>query len=128
LKLGNVQAKLKRLAARADLVLVDAPCSGTGTLRRNPELKWRLQSTSVDELGVVQGSILRAAAKLVKPGGALVYATCSLLERENEVVAAAFSEAHPEFGDPVFLHLRPEITQTDGFFAARWVRAPKRVV
>ena len=120
--------KLKRLAARADLVLVDAPCSGTGTLRRNPELKWRMQPTSVDELSVVQSSILRAAARLVKPGGALVYATCSLLERENEAVAAAFSQANPDFGAPVFLHLRPEITETDGFFAARWIRAAKRGV
>jgi len=56
-----------------------------------------------------------------------VYATCSLLERENEAVAAAFGQSHPEFGDPVFLRLRPEISQTDGFFAARWVRAAKRV-
>jgi 16S rRNA (cytosine967-C5)-methyltransferase len=85
-----------------------------------------MQPTSVDELSAVQGSILRAAARLVKPGGALVYATCSLLERENEAVAAAFSQTHPEFADPVFMHLRPEITQTDGFFAARWVRAVKR--
>jgi 16S rRNA C967 or C1407 C5-methylase (RsmB/RsmF family) len=76
----------------------------------------------------VQGSILRAAARLVKPGGALVYATCSLLERENEAVAAAFSQANPEFGAPVFLHLRPEISETDGFFAARWIRAAKRGV
>ncbi|RPH45002.1 MAG: RsmB/NOP family class I SAM-dependent RNA methyltransferase [Burkholderiales bacterium] len=114
--------KLRRLAGRADLVLVDAPCSGTGTLRRNPELKWRMLPEAVDELNGRQTSILTAAARLVKRGGALVYATCSLLERENEAVAKAFSDAHPGFSDPVFLHIRPDIDGSDGFFAARWVR------
>jgi 16S rRNA (cytosine967-C5)-methyltransferase len=114
--------KLRRLAGRADLVLVDSPCSGTGTLRRNPELKWRMQPEAVDELNGRQTSILAAAARLVKRGGALVYATCSLLERENEAVAATFSEAHPGFSDPVFLRIRPDMDGSDGFFAARWVR------
>jgi len=114
--------KLGRLAGRADLVLVDAPCSGTGTLRRNPELKWRMQPTSIDELQARQTAILAAAARLVAKGGALVYATCSLLRAENEAVAEAFAEAHPGFDPPVFLRLRPDLEQTDGFFAARWVR------
>jgi 16S rRNA (cytosine967-C5)-methyltransferase len=114
--------KLRRLAGRADLVLVDAPCSGTGTLRRNPELKWRMQPAAIAELNVRQSSILEAAARLVKRGGALVYATCSLLESENEAVVAAFSGRHPGFGPPVFLRIRPDIDDSDGFFAARWVR------
>lgn len=85
--------KLDRLAGRADLVLVDAPCSGTGTLRRNPDLKWRLQEHEIAELQARQLAILRAAARLVKPGGALVYATCSLLPDENEAVASGFESA-----------------------------------
>ena len=114
--------KLRRLAGRADLVLVDAPCSGTGTLRRNPELKWRMVPEAVDELNGRQTSILAAAARLVKRGGALVYATCSLLARENEAVAATFAQAHPGFSDPVFLRIRPDLDESDGFFAVRWVR------
>lgn len=114
--------KLRRLAGRADLVLVDAPCSGTGTLRRNPELKWRTVPEAVDELSVRQASILAAAARLVKRGGALVYATCSLLARENEAVADGFAQAHPGFSDPVFLRIRPDMDGSDGFFAVRWVR------
>jgi 16S rRNA (cytosine967-C5)-methyltransferase len=112
--------KLKRLRGRVDLVLVDAPCSGTGTLRRNPELKWRMQPEALDELGVRQRAILDAASALVKPGGTLVYATCSLLVRENETVVEAFSAAHPAFGRPELLHIRPDRDGCDGFFAARW--------
>jgi 16S rRNA (cytosine967-C5)-methyltransferase len=115
--------KLKRLAGRADLVLVDAPCSGTGTLRRNPELKWRMQETAIEELVRLQTSILAAAAKLVKRGGVLVYATCSLLQRENEAVVQAFSARHPGFATPVLFKIRPDIADSDGFFAARWIRA-----
>lgn len=114
--------KLKRLAGRADLVLVDAPCSGTGTLRRNPELKWRMQPAAIDELNARQASILEAAARLVKRGGVLVYATCSLLRRENEAVVEAFSGRHTGFSDPVVLRIRPDMDDSDGFFAARWVR------
>jgi 16S rRNA (cytosine967-C5)-methyltransferase len=114
--------KLDRLAGRADLVLVDAPCSGTGTLRRNPELKWRMQPAAVDELNRLQGSILAASARLVKRGGALVYATCSLLHRENEAVADAFTARHPGFGAPVVLRIRPDLSESDGFFVARWIR------
>jgi 16S rRNA (cytosine967-C5)-methyltransferase len=114
--------KLRRLTGRADLVLVDAPCSGTGTLRRNPELKWRMLPEAVDELNGRQTSILAAAARLVKRGGALVYATCSLLEQENEAVAATFAQGCPGFSDPVFLRIRPDMDESDGFFAARWVR------
>lgn len=114
--------KLKRLWGRADLVLVDAPCSGTGTLRRNPDLKWRMKPESIAQLAALQASILAAAARLVKPGGRLVYATCSLLRQENESVVASFSAAHPAFDEPVIMRLRPDESGSDGFFAAAWVR------
>ena len=116
--------KLRRLAGRADLVLVDAPCSGTGTLRRNPELKWRLAPESIDELSRLQMAILESAARLVKPAGSLVYATCSLLRPENEAIVEAFCAAHPEFAEPTTMKLRPDESGSDGFFAARWVRRP----
>ncbi|WP_434735463.1 RsmB/NOP family class I SAM-dependent RNA methyltransferase [Candidatus Accumulibacter necessarius] len=89
--------RIRRLAGKVDRVLVDAPCSGLGTLRRNPDMKWRQTPASVAELCAQQAAILAAAASLVKPGGRLVYATCSLLEAENEVVVQAFLERHPEF-------------------------------
>ncbi len=83
--------RIKRLAGKIDRVLVDSPCSGLGTLRRNPDLKWRQSPQSVDELRVKQAAILASASRLVKPGGRLVYATCSLLQSENEAIADAFS-------------------------------------
>ena len=89
--------RIRRLAGKLDRVLVDAPCSGLGTLRRNPDLKWRQTPASVAELCASQASILAAAASLVKPGGRLVYATCSLLEAENEVVVQGFLAQHPAF-------------------------------
>ncbi|MGB4466580.1 MAG: RsmB/NOP family class I SAM-dependent RNA methyltransferase [Azovibrio sp.] len=125
--------KIKRLAGKIDRVLVDAPCSGLGTLRRNPDLKWRQTPEGVAELTVKQASILAAAARLVKPGGRLVYATCSLLQEENEAIVAAFLAASPEFRIvPVArelealgwqapgecLQLLPHVQGTDGFFAA----------
>ena len=126
--------KIKRLAGKFDRVLVDAPCSGLGTLRRNPDLKWRQSPESLRELGVKQAAILESAARLVKKGGRLVYATCSPLEEENENIVLAFLTAHPDYsllpagkvlaaqniqiemGD--FLRLDPAIHNTDGFFAA----------
>ncbi len=127
-------SKLKRMAGKADRVLVDAPCSGLGTLRRNPDLKWRQSRDSVTEMSAKQLAILSAAARLVKPGGRLVYATCSLLNEENQEVVSAFLAANPEFsslsaesilheqgielacGDT--LSLMPHLHDTDGFFAA----------
>lgn len=132
-------AKIKRMAGKADRVLVDAPCSGMGTLRRNPDVKWRQHLEDIGELNVKQSAILDSAARLVKAGGRLVYATCSLLEQENEAIISAFLAAHPEFsltpmsavleeqkialemGD--YLKLMPHIHQTDGFFAAVLTRA-----
>ena len=86
---------LKKLEASMDAVLVDAPCSGTGTLRRNPDIKWRPIDLAL--LTQAQASILEAAARLVKPGGRLVYASCSLLQEENDAITAAFLAGHPEF-------------------------------
>ncbi|MFO0122277.1 MAG: RsmB/NOP family class I SAM-dependent RNA methyltransferase, partial [Inhella sp.] len=82
--------RVKRLAGKMDRVLVDAPCSGLGTLRRNPDMKWRQSPAAVSELVTLQRNILASAARMVKSGGRLVYATCSLLEAENEAVADAF--------------------------------------
>lgn len=127
--------RIKRLAGKCDRVLVDAPCSGLGTLRRNPDLKWRQTPTSVAELVVKQAGILASAARLLKPGGRLVYATCSLLPEENEGVVDAFLAAHPRFirrsAAEVLaaqgitldlpdsdLRLLPHRHGTDGFYAA----------
>jgi 16S rRNA (cytosine967-C5)-methyltransferase len=131
--------KVKRLAGKIDRVLVDAPCTGFGTLRRNPDLKWRQSETAVAELAAKQTAILAAAAPLVKPGGRLVYATCSVLPDENDTIVAAFLAAHPEFaqGDAAAdlaragipldtgpaLRLYPHVHGCDGFFAAVLDRA-----
>jgi len=139
--------RVKRLAGKIDRVLVDAPCSGLGTLRRNPDLKWRQSPESVKELEQKQAAILRSAARLVKPGGRLVYATCSVLPEENEAIAEAFSAEHRDFqpaeagellaglkvaqaatlatggeGGQRYLRLWPHRHATDGFFAAVWNR------
>ncbi|MCZ8294458.1 MAG: RsmB/NOP family class I SAM-dependent RNA methyltransferase [Hylemonella sp.] len=137
--------RIKRLAGKIDRVLVDAPCSGLGTLRRNPDLKWRQSLQAVEEMTVKQAAILASAARLLKPGGRLVYATCSVLPQENEAIAEAFSAAQPDF-EPLdagqlladlkvpgaerlcsggenglrYLRLWPHLHQTDGFFAAIW--------
>ncbi|MBN8486628.1 MAG: RsmB/NOP family class I SAM-dependent RNA methyltransferase [Burkholderiales bacterium] len=135
--------RIKRLAGKIDRVLVDAPCSGLGTLRRNPDLKWRQSPQALGELCAKQSAILASAARLLKPGGRLVYATCSLLRRENEDVATAFAQAHPDFeplpatalleaaqveraaelvSDDGHLRLWPHRQRTDGFFATAWQR------
>ncbi len=135
--------RIKRLAGKLDRVLVDAPCSGLGTLRRNPDLKWRQSPQAIEELRVKQAAILASASRLLKPGGRLVYATCSLLDAENEEIAQAFGAEHAsQFkvmpavealtrahvgeaetlvrGD--YLRLWPHRHGTDGFFAAVWER------
>ncbi|WP_090045227.1 RsmB/NOP family class I SAM-dependent RNA methyltransferase [Limnohabitans sp. 2KL-27] len=89
--------RVKRLAGKIDRVLVDAPCSGLGTLRRNPDLKWRQKPQTVQELTEKQQAILQSASRMVKSGGRLVYATCSVLPEENEGIAQAFSTANPYF-------------------------------
>ncbi len=134
--------KLERLAARAHAVLVDAPCTGTGTLRRNPDLKWRFGPDDLLRLCDEQRAILSAAARLVAPDGVLVYATCSLLAAENEEQAQWFEASHPEFQredaaallsaagavlpanafrDRALVCL-PHRHGTDAFFGVRWRR------
>ena len=134
--------KVKRLAGKIDKVLVDAPCSGLGTLRRNPDLKWRQSPLTIKELQSKQFSILSSAARLLKNGGRIVYATCSLLREENQDIVEAFLHDHPEFElldpkvvlvapfpllgdipvgsslDSFWWQLWPNQHQTDGFFAA----------
>jgi 16S rRNA (cytosine967-C5)-methyltransferase len=127
-------AKIKRLAGKIDRVLVDAPCTGFGTLRRNPDLKWRQTPEDLAELSAKQSSILASAATLVKPGGRLVYATCSVLPEENDAIVDAFLAANPAFAERdvaelleradipldtgTRLRLRPDVHGCDGFFAA----------
>ncbi len=136
---GENDQKLKRLNGKFDRVLVDAPCSGLGTLRRNPDLKWRFEATDIAELNVKQTNILARAAKLTKAGGRLIYATCSLLQDENEAIAEAFLAANPDFvlvpanailaqqqinlDTGHYLKLLPHLHGTDGFFAAVFERA-----
>ena len=137
--------RVKRLTGKMDRVLVDAPCTGLGTLRRNPDLKWRQNMQAVEEMAVKQTAILQSASRMLKTGGRLVYATCSVLPQENEAIAEAFSAANPEFeplaaGDvlaelkvesaaalcsggeagQLYLRLWPHRHATDGFFAAVW--------
>jgi 16S rRNA (cytosine967-C5)-methyltransferase len=139
--------RIKRLAGKIDRVLVDAPCSGLGTLRRNPDLKWRQSPKAIEELVAKQTAILQSAARLLKPGGRLIYATCSILPEENESIAQAFTEGNREFsplaadeilsnlkladaaslcsgpaGGTDYLRLWPHRHATDGFFAAIWTR------
>ena len=137
--------RVKRLSGKIDRVLVDAPCTGLGTLRRNPDLKWRQSPQAVEEMAVKQAAILQSASRLLKSGGRLVYATCSVLPQENEAIAAAFSAANPDFeplvagevlsglkvtdatslcqggeSGQLYLRLWPQRHATDGFFAAVW--------
>ena len=126
--------KVKRLAGKIDRVLVDAPCSGLGTLRRSPDLKFRQSPGSIEEFARQQAAILASASRLLKKGGRLVYATCSFLPEENQHIVQSFLASHPDFVlRPVsqilqqqkigleavdYLELRPHIHNTDGFFAA----------
>ena len=135
---GENDQKLKRLNGKFDRVLVDAPCSGMGTLRRNPDLKWRFEAEDIAELNVKQANILSRCAKLVKAGGRLIYATCSLLNDENEAIAEAFLASNAEFtlmpanevlaqqhikiDTGKYLKLLPHLHGTDGFFAAVFER------
>ena len=134
--------RLKKMHARFDRVFVDAPCSGTGSWRRNPDARWSTQAANLDELTQLQDAILARAARFVKPGGRLIYATCSLLRVENDERVAAFLAAHGDFEQldartiwrevtthpwppesESVLRLSPAKHRTDGFFAAVFRRA-----
>jgi len=135
---GDHDARAKRLAGKLERVLVDAPCSGFGTLRRNPDLKWRHDAAAIAELVQKQLRILEAAARLVKPGGRLVYATCSILREENDAIAERFQAVHRQFKSVSCaqllaaqrialdtgerLRLAPHVHGTDGFFAVAFER------
>jgi len=146
--LGQNGGGIEDLNGQVDVVFVDAPCSGSGTWRRRPEDAWRLTADEVERLHALQVRILGQASQLVKPGGRLVYVTCSMLSRENEASIAAFEAAHPEFtpvavatalsdaglnsdgvatlaakADGHRLRLSPASTNTDGFFVALYERA-----
>jgi 16S rRNA (cytosine967-C5)-methyltransferase len=125
--------KIKRLREKFDRVLVDAPCTGLGTLRRNPDLKWKHSLESVEQLNLKQKLIINAASKLCKVGGHLVYATCSLLKQENELIVENFLLENKNFRvfppEPIllkydiplksekYIKLTPDEHKTDGFFA-----------
>lgn len=129
---------VKRHKETQDVVLVDAPCSGSGTWRRSPDSRWKMTQESLAELNDIQSSVLMSAARLVKKGGRLVYATCSVLKSENEEQVAKFLEANPSFklqpiesvdasihmpeGQKDFLQLNPHDHGTDGFFVACLVK------
>jgi len=131
-------ARLKRLAGKLDRVLVDAPCTGLGTLRRNPDLKWRQDERTLAARRAKQDLILAAASRLVKPGGLLLYATCSLLDEENAEVVQTFLSTHAGFelrpasaalaqqrialDTGEYLRLAPHLHGTDGYFAALLAR------
>jgi 16S rRNA (cytosine967-C5)-methyltransferase len=136
---------MKKHHARFDRVLVDAPCSGTGSWRRNPDVRWSTHASNIAELTALQDAILARAAKFVKPDGRLIYATCSLLRTENDDRVAKFLENHPDFeaidardiwrelakadwpsGDERVLRLSPAKHNTDGFFAAVLHRVPAK--
>ncbi len=123
---------LRRQKGTFDVVMCDVPCTGTGTWRRNPDMRWRTYGPDLEELTGIQADILDRVAHTVKPGGKLVYATCSLLPEENEKQIEAFLERHPEFEvmplkeewcEGLYMRLTPHRHNTDGFFAAVLIKA-----
>jgi 16S rRNA (cytosine967-C5)-methyltransferase len=106
--------------APADTVLVDAPCSELGTLRRGPDARWRIEPAALTRYPPLQAALLETAASNARKR--IVYATCTINRKENEEIADAFDEAHPEFGRAATLTLLPHRDGTDGFFAAAWDR------
>jgi len=132
----RLKRRLSVVAGEAfDRVLVDAPCTGSGVLRRNPEARWRLRPEDLVELPRIQRDLLARAAQTVRPGGRLIYATCSVMRAENDAVVDAFLSEHPQFefvllkeilgmeralaiGDGARVRTAPDVQGTDGFFAA----------
>ena len=121
----------------ADVVLIDVPCTGTGTFRRHPDARWRLKISDLSVMSALQGTILRAAAKVVRPGGLLIYSTCSLEPEENELQVEAFLKSNPDWLlepppagsvppetiDKGYLRVLPQLHGSDGAFAARLRRS-----
>ncbi|RYD59901.1 MAG: RsmB/NOP family class I SAM-dependent RNA methyltransferase [Sphingomonadales bacterium] len=135
-RLLNPRQEMSQLAdqtGRADVVLIDAPCSGTGTWRRNPEARWRLTPDRLAQLGATQRTLMKIGAELVRPGGALIYVVCSLLDDEGANQVRAFLHAYPGWNaKPLSLgagsprgpghRLTPLADATDGFFVAKLIR------
>jgi 16S rRNA (cytosine967-C5)-methyltransferase len=129
---GREEEALADLIGTADAVLVDAPCSGTGTWRRNPEARWRLSAKELARVAAIQSRLLDLAATLLRPGGRLVFVTCSLLDTEGADQAAAYLQRHPAWrattpalplGSPrgAGIRLEPARDGTDGFFVAQFI-------
>lgn len=123
LKLRNVSFPAELRLEPADVVLVDAPCSGTGTLGREPDQKWKLSKKQVAEFAATQRSILASVAPKLKPGAVLVYGTCSVLREEDEDVVAWFLGKHPGFTLARELRVWPHRLEGGGFFGARLVKS-----
>ena len=112
----------KKFPAQVDKILVDAPCSGLGVLRRKADLRWRKTPDELNALPTLQGEILSGAAQALKPGGTIVYSTCTITRRENEAVVEKFLSEHKDFALVEMKTLLPHVTGTDGFFAAKLIR------
>jgi 16S rRNA (cytosine967-C5)-methyltransferase len=114
---------IKRLAGTADRVLIDAPCSGLGVLRRNPDAKWKITPAKIQKLIGEQREILSSYCRMVKPGGMLIYATCSILPSENRKQVDIFLSSHPEFSFVEEKTLGPDRCNCDGFYMAGMLRS-----
>lgn len=110
---------VKRLEGQADALLLDVPCSGLGVLRRNPDTKWKLRSEDIEHVKKIQSEILDRYPLMVKPGGRMVYATCSVLPSENSKQILNFLSSHPEWMLEEEKTLLPHLSETDGFYMAR---------
>lgn len=114
---------IKRLYGTADCLLLDVPCSGTGVLRRNPDAKWKLSPAFLDRVKTTQAEILDTYSKIVKPGGSIVYATCSIFPSENQSQVRKFLKNHPEFSLSSEQTIFPSVQHTDGFYMALMLKA-----
>lgn len=127
---GNIETRIiesnktiKRLKDKADRLLLDVPCTGTGVIRRNPDTKWKINAERLEELIGIQSDILTRYAGMLKPKGAMVYATCSILKCENEIQVNNFLKANPDFTLEKELTLLPHVDGFDGFYMARMVKS-----
>ncbi len=115
-------ARAYEAAEPFDRVLVDPPCTDLGTLAARPDARWRKQPDDAERLAVLQREILDAGVRALKPGGVLVYSTCTISPPENERQVASFGADHPIWDDPAVVQTLPHRDGTDGFFVARWVK------